>query len=172
MTNVILVPAPPLALRRDSALPLLDRDLRRALAYVAPHWRRLALVLALSLVSTVLSLYIPYLSRLLIDRALLGGDSHALVRIILQFAALTLGSFALNVVSGLVYTRTSADILFEMRLGAVPPAAAAVAALLRRDAGRADRDAAQRRHRRDPARRRGDRAGVGRQRASSSSAAS
>ena len=74
-------------------------------------------MLALSLVSTVLSLYIPYLSRLLIDRALLGGDSHVLVRILLQFAALTLGSFALNVVSGLVYTRTSADILFEMRLG-------------------------------------------------------
>jgi len=74
-------------------------------------------VLTLSLVSTVLSLYIPYLSRLLIDRALLGGDSHALVRILLQFAALTLGSFALNVVSGLVYTRTSADILFDMRLG-------------------------------------------------------
>src|ERR1041385_1411954 len=93
-----------------------DRDLRRALRYVAPHWRRLALVLVLSLVSTVAALYIPYLSRLLIDRALLGRDSGALVRIILEFAALTLGSFGLNVVSVLVYTRASAEILFEMRL--------------------------------------------------------
>jgi len=96
---------------------LLDRDLRRALAYVAPHWRRLSLVLVLSLISTVLSLYIPYLARLLIDRALIGGDSSVLVRVIFQFGALTLGSFALNVVSGLVYTRTSANILFDMRLG-------------------------------------------------------
>jgi ATP-binding cassette subfamily B protein len=97
-------------------VPLLDKDLRRALGHVAPHWRRLALVLGLSLISTVLSLYIPYLARLLIDRALLGANSQILVRVILQFAALTLGSFALNVVSGLVYTRTSAEILFEMRL--------------------------------------------------------
>jgi ATP-binding cassette subfamily B protein len=97
-------------------VPLLDKDLRRALGHVTPHWRRLLLVLTLSLVSTVLALYIPYLSRLLIDRALLGSDSRALVRIISQFAALTLGSFVLNVVSGLIYTRTSADILFEMRL--------------------------------------------------------
>lgn len=98
-------------------MALLDRDLRRALSYVTPHWRRLTLVLGLSLISTILALYIPYLARLLIDRALLGGDSAMLVRIVGQFAALTLGSFVLNVVSGLVYTRTSAEILFEMRLG-------------------------------------------------------
>jgi ATP-binding cassette subfamily B protein len=94
----------------------LDNDLRRALGHVAPHWRRLALVLLLSLTSTVLSLYIPYLARLLIDRALLGANSQVLVRVIVQFAALTLGSFVLNVVSGLIYTRTSAEILFDMRL--------------------------------------------------------
>ena len=97
-------------------MQLLDRDLRRALAHVTPYWRRLAIVLTLSLVSTVLALYIPYLARLLIDRALLGSDSRVLVRVIAQFAGLTLGSFALNVVSGLIYTRTSAEILFEMRL--------------------------------------------------------
>jgi ATP-binding cassette, subfamily B, bacterial len=98
-------------------LPLLDKDLRRALAYVAPHWRRLALVLGISLLSTILALYIPYLSRLLIDRALLGADARMLVRIIGAFAALTLASFGLNVVSGLLYTRASAEILFDMRLG-------------------------------------------------------
>ena len=97
-------------------MQLLDRDLRRAIGHVTPYWRRLALVLALSLVSTVLALYIPYLARLLIDRALLGSDSRVLVRVIGQFAALTLGSFVLNVVSGLIYTRTSAEILYDMRL--------------------------------------------------------
>ncbi|HEV8449572.1 MAG TPA: ABC transporter ATP-binding protein [Gemmatimonadaceae bacterium] len=95
----------------------MDRDLRRALGYVVPHWKRLAIVVVLSLASTVAALYIPYLARLLIDGALLGGNSRALVTVILRFGALTLGSFALNVVSGLVYTRASADILFEMRLG-------------------------------------------------------
>jgi ATP-binding cassette, subfamily B, bacterial len=73
-------------------------------------------VLALSLASTMLALYVPYLSRLLIDRALLGGNGRLLVQIIGQFAVLTLGSFALNVVSGLIYTRVSAEILFAMRL--------------------------------------------------------
>ena len=94
----------------------LDADFRRLVGYVAPYWRRLALVLVLSLVGTGLSLTLPYLTRLLIDRALLGRDTGALVRIVTVFAALTVASFALNVVSGLRYTRVSADILFDMRL--------------------------------------------------------
>src|SRR5207245_70798 len=40
---------------------------RRALSYVVPYWRRLALVAALSLVSTALSLVLPYLSTPLGD---------------------------------------------------------------------------------------------------------
>ena len=95
---------------------MIDADLRRLVGYVAPYWRRLVLVLVLSLVSTGLSLLLPYLVRALVDRALLGRDSAALVRIVLAFAGLTLASFALNVVSGLRYTRVSADILFDMRL--------------------------------------------------------
>jgi ATP-binding cassette subfamily B protein len=91
------------------------RELRQALGFALPYWRSLALVLALSLLSTLLALFIPYLSKLLVDQALLAGDTGALGRILLVFGALTLGSFALNVVSGLRYTRTSAHILFDMR---------------------------------------------------------
>ena len=97
-------------------LPLLDPRFRRALAYVAPYWRRLLLVLGLSLASTVLSLYLPYLSIGLVDGALLGGDAGVLQRIVLLFVLITIASFALNVVSGLTYTRVSAEILFDMRL--------------------------------------------------------
>ena len=86
------------------------------LQYAIPYWRRLVLVLLLSLVSTVLSLFLPYLSKSLIDRGLLGRDSRALFTIVAAFAAITLASFVLNVVSGLRYTRTSAEILFDMRL--------------------------------------------------------
>jgi ATP-binding cassette subfamily B protein len=91
-------------------------DVRRLLAYVAPYWRRLAIVLALALIGTLVSLYLPYLSKSLVDTALIGRDAGALVRIVGLFVALTLASFALNVVSGLRYTRVSADILFDMRV--------------------------------------------------------
>ncbi len=102
-------------------------EVRRALGYVAPYWRSLLLVFALSLVSTALALVLPYLFRAFIDRALVGRDSAALARIVAQFFAITLASFALNVVSGLRYTKLSADILFDMRLAlfrhlqALPP---------------------------------------------------
>jgi len=89
--------------------------LRLLLGYVAPYWRRLVPVLLLSLLGTLLSLFIPYLSKLLVDSAFLGGDMGALVRIVGAFVAITLVSFALNVISGMRYTRVSADVLFDMR---------------------------------------------------------
>ena len=99
--------------RRDR---LLDPQFRRALAYVAPYWRRLALVVGLSLASTAASLVVPLLSRSLIDDALLAGDRTVLVRIVALFVGLTGLGFLLNVASGLRYTRVSAEILFDMRL--------------------------------------------------------
>lgn len=95
---------------------MIDASLRQAFSYVIPQARRLALVLVLSLVSTGLSLYVPLLSRDLVDKALLGRDQASLVRVVAMFVAITLVSFGLNIVSGLRYTRVSADILFEMRL--------------------------------------------------------
>jgi ATP-binding cassette subfamily B protein len=95
---------------------MVDRDLRRAFTLIVPYWRRLALVMALSLASTGVSLYLPLLSRDVFDGALLGRDASRLVRIVGLFALISLGSFALNVLSGLRYTRVSADILFDMRL--------------------------------------------------------
>jgi ATP-binding cassette subfamily B protein len=89
---------------------------RRAFSYLIPYWRRLILVLAISLVSTATTLAMPYLSRALIDDALIGRNLDALRRIVLWFAALGVFSFVLNVVSGLRYTRVSAEILFDMRL--------------------------------------------------------
>jgi ATP-binding cassette subfamily B protein len=91
-------------------------DLRRALLFIVPYWRRLALVLALSSLSTALSLYLPLLSRDFFDRALIGRDLTTLVRVVILFAGVTVASFLVNVVSGLRYTRVSADILFDMRL--------------------------------------------------------
>jgi ATP-binding cassette subfamily B protein len=95
---------------------VLDADLRRALRFIVPYWRRLALVLALSFASTALTLYLPLLSRDFFDRALIGKDVATLVRVVLLFTGVSALSFAANLVSGLRYTRVSADILFDMRL--------------------------------------------------------
>jgi ATP-binding cassette subfamily B protein len=89
---------------------------RQAFAFLVPYWRRLVLVLAISLVSTATTLFIPYLSKDLIDRALIGRDLDALRRIVGWFIALGVFGFVLNVASGLRYTRVSAEILFDMRL--------------------------------------------------------
>jgi ATP-binding cassette subfamily B protein len=95
---------------------VIDRDLRRALAFIVPYWRRLVLVLLLSALSTGLSLYLPLLSRDFFDHALIGRDLRTLIRVGVLFALFAAASFVVNVVSGLRYTRVSADILFDMRL--------------------------------------------------------
>jgi ATP-binding cassette subfamily B protein len=92
-------------------------DVRRLLAYIKPYWPRLVLVLLLTLASTGVSLFVPYLYRGLVDNALIGRNVAELARIVSLFLALTLATFALNVISGLRYTHVSADILFDMRLG-------------------------------------------------------
>ena len=93
-----------------------DKNSRPALVLVLPYLRRLLLVLGLSLISTILALFLPYLSKDLIDRALLGRDASMLGRIVLLFCGITALSFALNMASGLRYTRVSAEMLFDMRL--------------------------------------------------------
>lgn len=99
-----------------SAQTSIDADLRRALQLLGPYWPRLVLVLAISLVSTALALSLPLLSKDFFDRALLGRDATSLARVASLFLLVTVASFVLNVVSGLRYTRVSADILFDMRL--------------------------------------------------------
>ncbi len=89
---------------------------RQVFGYLIPYWRRLVLVLAISLISTATTLVIPYLSKDLIDNALVGRDLVALRRIVYWFIALGVFGFVLNVTSGLRYTRVSAEILFDMRL--------------------------------------------------------
>ena len=88
---------------------------RRAFAYIRPYRRRLAVILLISLISTGLSLWLPYLTKSLVDDALVGRNLGALLRIVLLFVAAGAVGFVLTVVSGLQYTRVSAHILFDMR---------------------------------------------------------
>ena len=89
---------------------------RRAFQFVAPYWRGLVLVMALGLLSTAISLAQPYISRLLIDDALLRHSMRALGEIAALMVGITVAGFAVNMVSSYRYVRLSAECLFDMRL--------------------------------------------------------
>jgi ATP-binding cassette subfamily B protein len=94
----------------------MTREFKEALQYVVRYRRRLAVVLALSILSTVFSLVLPYLSRSLVDRAFGQRDLQALYRIVEIFAVTSFAGFIVSTYVGLLYTRVSADMLFDMRL--------------------------------------------------------
>jgi len=89
---------------------------RRALTFVSPYSGRLALVAALGLFSTAVGLAQPYISRLLIDDALVRHNLHALWTIAVLMVVVTIAGFALNICSSYLYVRFSAECLFDMRL--------------------------------------------------------
>jgi ATP-binding cassette, subfamily B, bacterial len=89
---------------------------RRALAFVSPYRRSLAFVMALSLLSTAVALAQPYISRLLIDDALIRRNFQALGIIAGLMVLVTIAGFAVNIVSSYRYVRLCAECLFDMRL--------------------------------------------------------
>jgi ATP-binding cassette subfamily B protein len=102
------------AFGHPSAIPY--RQYRRAFAYVAPYWHRLLVVMVLGLFSTAVGLVQPYISRLLIDDALLRRSLHALTYIAISMVVVTVVGFALNIASSYYYVRLSSESLFDMRL--------------------------------------------------------
>lgn len=91
-------------------------DYRRIFVYILPYWRRLTLVLVLSLVSTLLGLAQPYITKLLIDEALLRKNMQALTTVAALMVVVTVLGFALNIASSYRYVAVSAAVLFDMRL--------------------------------------------------------
>ncbi len=88
----------------------------RLWVFMRPYAPRLGLVLVVSLISTGLGLIQPYITKLLIDHALLDRNMTVLVQVAgLMFAATILG-FALNVVASYRYVSISAAMLFDMRV--------------------------------------------------------
>jgi len=89
---------------------------RRALRFAAPYWPRLLLVLFTGVAATAFGLAQPYISKLLIDDALLKRDFHKLLLVSGIMLAATLLNFALNILSSYQYVKASAAILFDIRL--------------------------------------------------------
>jgi ATP-binding cassette subfamily B protein len=88
----------------------------RALHFVRPYAGRLVVVTLIGLFATGVGLWQPYFSKLLIDEALMRHDFQKLVLVAALMAVVTIGGFALNIISSYQYVRVSAQILFDMRL--------------------------------------------------------
>src|SRR6266853_3777476 len=89
---------------------------RRAMSYIAPYRGRLVPVVIISLLSTALGLSQPYISKLLIDEALLRRNMRALVGVSALMLAITVLSFVFSILSCYRYVQVSAQVLFDMRL--------------------------------------------------------
>jgi ATP-binding cassette, subfamily B, bacterial len=88
---------------------------RRAARFLVPYRARLAVILVTGVAASGFGLAQPYISKLLIDEALLRRNFSALVAISLLMVAATGLSFALNILSSYQYVRVSAAVLFDMR---------------------------------------------------------
>ncbi len=89
---------------------------RRAVRFLIPYRWRMLLILLTGIAATSFSLAQPYISKLLIDDALLKRDFHMLLYVSLLMLAVTIANFALNIFSSYQYVRVSALVLFDMRI--------------------------------------------------------
>lgn len=109
-------PALPSAPAGSSGPPPADwRSYGRLGVYLRPYLRPLALVLAISLMSTALGLAQPYISKLMIDNALMVRDWDALLEVAAIMVVVTIAGFALNILASYRYVSVSAAMLFDMR---------------------------------------------------------
>lgn len=88
---------------------------KRLTPFLRPYRGALLVVLAISLVSTMLGLAQPYLSKLMIDQALLKRDMTALVDIAAIMIAVTIAGFAVNILASYRYVSLSAAMLYDIR---------------------------------------------------------
>jgi len=83
---------------------------------VRPYTGSLITFIALGLISTALGLAQPYMSRFLVDDALIGHSRRALYIIALAMIAVAIMNSAISFCSSYVYLRLSTRSLFDMRL--------------------------------------------------------
>jgi ATP-binding cassette, subfamily B, bacterial len=92
------------------------RDFLRMKSFLRPYAWPLGFMILIGLTGSALGLAQPYLSKYLVDNALMRRDQHALVvSAVLMFAA-TIAGFILNYISGYGYMRISSSMLLDMRM--------------------------------------------------------
>jgi ATP-binding cassette, subfamily B, bacterial len=92
------------------------KEYGRLRRFLIPYRYQFALILLTSLLASVLGLVQPYVSKLLIDEALLRRDMTALWWTAGLLFGSALAGFALNIASSYRYVRVSAALLFDMRV--------------------------------------------------------
>jgi ATP-binding cassette subfamily B protein len=92
------------------------KEYRRTGQFLRPHAGGFLLLFVLGLVSTAVTLAQPYLTKLLIDNALLKRNLHGLWYLAAWMAICSALSFVLGLVTTRGYTKLSAQILFDMRV--------------------------------------------------------
>jgi ATP-binding cassette subfamily B protein len=99
----------------DSSGPTRLAGHRWLWAHVRRRLPQLCVVLVLALISSALSTALPYLSKLIIDRGLIGRDARALLILCVCVVGLAALAFVIGGVTRWIYVRTSAGILFALR---------------------------------------------------------
>jgi ATP-binding cassette subfamily B protein len=89
---------------------------RRLWVFIRPYAKPLSLVILVSLGATALTLVQPYFSKLLIDRALMQRDMHALLWIAGVMSLASILGFVFNILASYQYVKISAAMLFDLRL--------------------------------------------------------
>jgi len=84
-------------------------------SHIRPRLPALGSVLALTLINSALSTALPYLSKLIIDRGLIGRNIHALLILCAIVVGLAALSFVIGGIARWIYIRASAGILFGLR---------------------------------------------------------
>lgn len=91
-------------------------DWRRILRFLRPYRGRLAILMAISLLSTGVTLLQPYLTKLLIDDALRYRRMSSLWNLAGWMLVCAVLAFAFGILTTFLYTKLSALVLFDMRL--------------------------------------------------------
>ena len=99
----------------DSSRPASLAHHRWLWAHIRPGLPALGAVLTLALINSALSIALPYLSKLIIDRGLIGHNARLLVILCACVVGLAALSFAIGGVTRWIYVRASAGILFGLR---------------------------------------------------------
>jgi ATP-binding cassette, subfamily B, bacterial len=99
----------------DSSGPTRLAGHRWLWAHVRRRLPALCVVLVLASINSALSTALPYLSKLIIDRGLIGHNTRALLILCVCVVGLAALSFVIGGVTRWVYVRTSAGILFALR---------------------------------------------------------
>lgn len=102
------------ATQRQPKIPF--SDYRRALHFLRPHALRFVPLVLLSFLSTAVALAQPYLTKLLIDDAILHRSFRGLELFALWMGICAVLSLALGALTTYLYTKLSALVLFDMRL--------------------------------------------------------